>query len=454
MMKMKRTALTPTCRIVVALLVSFCSVLPAVAACNSYYVAPWGNDGNPGSLESPWQTIGKAAGTAVACDTVQVRAGTYAEEIIIRQSGTAEASISFVAYPGELPIVDGENLRPGPGGALVYVGGSYVQLSGFEIRNSAFYGVHLEGHHNTAQNLNVHHTYSHGILARGDYSVVERCQVWQASLNNLNGAESSTGLWGAGLSAARDWVNGITEGAILRGNIVYHNWGEGLSAFEAEGTIVEDNIVSDNWSANLYISDATNVVVQRNMVYTLVDNPIGVRRCGICLSDESEKNPSRNITIINNLVYGTRRNLVWFLIFPDSKMDHVLIAHNTFVSGDTEDSLENVTIQYGAHENVRFVNNIVHRTGSGNSILIDTRNPPASFSNNLWSVSPQAEASGPGDVVGDAGLRMSPSDARWFKLKRSSPAARRATVIDSVAEDFFGNPRTSMPDIGAHQRSR
>ena len=42
-----------------------------------YYVAPDGNDSNPGTESLPWRTIQKAANNMVAGDTVFIRAWTY-----------------------------------------------------------------------------------------------------------------------------------------------------------------------------------------------------------------------------------------------------------------------------------------------------------------------------------------------------------------------------------------
>jgi hypothetical protein len=53
-----------------------------------YYVAPTGNDDNPGSLDYPWRTIQKAANTLVAGDTVYIRAGVYQEQVLPQNSGS------------------------------------------------------------------------------------------------------------------------------------------------------------------------------------------------------------------------------------------------------------------------------------------------------------------------------------------------------------------------------
>jgi hypothetical protein len=72
-----------------------------------YYVSSNGNDDNPGTLEQPFQTIGKAASVMEAGDKTVVREGTYREEVAPAHSGTEQLPIRFEAYPGESVTVSG-----------------------------------------------------------------------------------------------------------------------------------------------------------------------------------------------------------------------------------------------------------------------------------------------------------------------------------------------------------
>jgi hypothetical protein len=55
------------------------------------------SDANPGSREKPWLTVGKAAATLVAGDTVVVRKGVYREYIAPKGSGTKDKPITYKA---------------------------------------------------------------------------------------------------------------------------------------------------------------------------------------------------------------------------------------------------------------------------------------------------------------------------------------------------------------------
>lgn len=80
----------------------------------TYYVAPDGDDANPGTFDQPWGTVYRAADTLTAGDTVYVRGGRYMvkqpwnEYIEVKQSGSKARPITFAGYPGETAIIDGD----------------------------------------------------------------------------------------------------------------------------------------------------------------------------------------------------------------------------------------------------------------------------------------------------------------------------------------------------------
>ncbi|MBO9610934.1 MAG: carbohydrate binding domain-containing protein, partial [Paenibacillaceae bacterium] len=80
---------------------------PPVGSGTNYYVATNGNDSNPGTLASPFLTVQKAASVAIAGDTVNIRAGTYYEEVTPAYTGTSGHPITFQAYNGEAVTISG-----------------------------------------------------------------------------------------------------------------------------------------------------------------------------------------------------------------------------------------------------------------------------------------------------------------------------------------------------------
>jgi len=99
-------------------------LLPLAACAGELHVSKSGSDGNPGTLEQPFKTIGKAATVAVPGDTVLIRAGTYRETVAPQRSGEPGKPIVFRAYQKEQVTVSGANLIEAdawkPGGERLY----------------------------------------------------------------------------------------------------------------------------------------------------------------------------------------------------------------------------------------------------------------------------------------------------------------------------------------------
>ena len=318
-----------------------------------YYVSPRGEDSYPGTVVQPWQTISKAAETAQAGDIVYIRGGVYVENVVLSRSGTEAAPIRFMAYPGESPVIDGQGSLGANWGVLLWLVGDYIEVSSFEVKNSAGMCVKLEGNYNKASNINAHHCQQNGIFITGNYGIVEESEVWWSAASHAYGAGSS---WASGLSAARS-----PHEAIIRNNYVHDNWGEGVSTFEATGTVIEGNEIRDNWSANLYVSDATDVTVKNNTVYTTKESEVQTGpRVGIMMGDERCLPCSARNTIINNYVHHTRRNFYWW---ANPGISNALI--DTVISGNTfEESIHvaGVQINAGDHVNVVFEGNTIIQT--------------------------------------------------------------------------------------------
>ena len=84
----------------------------------SIYVAPHGSDSNPGTQQRPFASLHRAQHEARVLKqrtpqpiTVWVRGGTYYLEAPLvftpEDSGTAEAPISYMAYPQEIITISG-----------------------------------------------------------------------------------------------------------------------------------------------------------------------------------------------------------------------------------------------------------------------------------------------------------------------------------------------------------
>jgi parallel beta-helix repeat protein len=426
--------------------------LPVVgkASLSGYFVSPIGNDTNPGTEAKPWRTMNKAAKTLVAGDTVYVRAGTYTEAVNIAVSGTADKPISVMAYPGEQPVIDGNFQLNGNSNPLVYLKGNWIRFSGFEVKNSTYMGIEMWGQHDVVDHVFVHHHMNKGIWVEGDYGTVTDSQLWQNAYDNLN---NQLGEGSAALATARDKVDGTTDYAILRNNVVWENWGIGIDSYESNGTLIENNIVHDNAIGNIYVSDATNVICKGNFVYMTPGSATYGKNSnfGIMLGDEKYTPASANIQVINNIAYGNSWNFLWSHVRTPDGMHNVLIANNTFVNMmPGQSSHGNVEINNGSHVNVRFFNNIIIQDDS--LYIADfNNNTGITFSRNIWSKTSKSVVLTNGDIVADAKLSRSgsPYDVQWYQLTSGSPAIHYALSLTEVSDDYLNNSRRTTPDAGA-----
>lgn len=100
----------------------------------NYFVSKSGDERNPGSYLQPMGSIQTALDNTFAGDTVTVRTGVYYEALVFPNSGNTTAGyIVFRNFPGEYPVIEGSGTGSNIG--LLITGKSYIEITGFEIRN-------------------------------------------------------------------------------------------------------------------------------------------------------------------------------------------------------------------------------------------------------------------------------------------------------------------------------
>src|SRR5260370_12608345 len=122
----------------------------SIATHRTYFVSLNGSDNWPGSADRPWATINHASAKAVAGDTVIVHGGRYVlpTQVRVRNSGRADAWITFIGYPGEEPILDAQSIRL-PAfvkgavnhGAFQIEGASHIRVANLSVINSHDAGI-------------------------------------------------------------------------------------------------------------------------------------------------------------------------------------------------------------------------------------------------------------------------------------------------------------------------
>jgi hypothetical protein len=111
----------------------------------TFYVAPGGNDGNPGSQASPWRTISKAVGSLGAGQRALVAPGSYAENVVVRRDlkGPEPATIEALD-PANRPIISYFRFEQSNGVPAAYwrlrnivIDGSTGQQDGIKIQGGS-----------------------------------------------------------------------------------------------------------------------------------------------------------------------------------------------------------------------------------------------------------------------------------------------------------------------------
>lgn len=107
----------PTLRPLIMRALALVLSLAAVSAqATTYYVATSGNNAADGlTTASAFRSIAYAVGRVAPGDTIQVRGGSYTENVTISRPGSATQWITLQAYPGETPL-----LRSSGSGPTIY----------------------------------------------------------------------------------------------------------------------------------------------------------------------------------------------------------------------------------------------------------------------------------------------------------------------------------------------
>ncbi len=136
---------------------------PVVGA---FYVAPFGNDNNPGTFALPFYSLAKAVQVAAAPgSTIYFRGGTYNynSTVTLSQSGTASNRINILAFPGEKPVLDYSTQPYGSANRAIVLTGNYWYIKGLEICYAGDNGIKLEGSYNKIEMCVFHHNGDSGI---------------------------------------------------------------------------------------------------------------------------------------------------------------------------------------------------------------------------------------------------------------------------------------------------
>lgn len=421
----------------------------------TYYVSPGGNDSNPGTEAQPWLTIQKAADTLTAGDTVYIRAGTYSEQVIAQNAGSAGNYITYASYPGERVTVDGDgiSLPTWETGLFVIEDISYIKVSGLRLTNAGpndnNAGIYVDNaHHIIIENNYTYNTVSSGI------------GVWEGSNVVIDGNEVRLACNDGEQEAIT--VSGTDTFEVKNNHI--HEGGPGTNG--GEGITIKGGATNGKIHGN-HVHDLTRG--QRTGIYIdawgedatsdleVYQNTIHNCEAGITVASE-DGGLVLNVKIFNNIVYDNHSNGLeigdWGEPFVRTRpVESIEFVNNTVFNNG---SMGWGAGFYNENPDVRDIlvrNNIFSRNAT--SQIVNESAATLTVDHNLIDGTQEYEyaTSGTDYVVGDP-LFVNAAGADYH-LQADSPAIDTASSVGAPVDDFDNNARPygAGYDLGAHEYS-
>jgi len=243
----------------------------AHAVTATYYVSPTGKASNDGlSTSSPW-SLAKAASSAVAGDNILFMDGTYGEQLIPQNSGTATDPITFKAMNQGKAILTYRYA----GYIVKILGKSHITLNGFKLTSHLNSGrwLTIDSSTGTASGVSSNHitlsnnTFTFAAAGWGPNSPVFIRYTDQVKLLNNLFSEAYYGddmvtfshsqnllVEGNNFSKARhsplnfsyyeDNFNSVNN-VVIRNNVLNSQWSRNYSIFPNSKVLVEGNVISE-----------------------------------------------------------------------------------------------------------------------------------------------------------------------------------------------------------------
>ena len=418
----------------------------------TYYVSTQGSDTNPGTQNTPWRTIQKAADSVAEGSTVIVQAGTYAERVNISRSGSAGAPITFQAQGGV--AMQGFTLN----------NASHVVINGFEISNKSQdstngWGIYVAGANNVITNNYVHDTTWGGImlfvpstdLGLSNNNVVQNNRIAHVGelgidvrgRNNVVAYNDISGVmqYPAWMTNPPGWVDadGIHfhgSGHIIRGNYIH-------DILYSDPANVDPHIdCFQTFAAAPYKEPGSNVVFEQNRCVNAQATGTQKHGSGFMINGAS------GITIRNNLInayvgvnalYSSQLTIVNNTFTSDLSLSSAFYpAGITFTS--VSDSTVQNNILYDQPGHLLYLSSVTGLSAGKNLEYRSDGKP-------LWTTPSYAHAD---DLWGIDPRFVAPGD---YHLQAGSPAVDAGYAVP-VTNDYEGRPRPQGQgyDIGAFER--
>ncbi len=446
----------------------------AAVAANTYYVALYGSDANPGTRSAPWATPGYGSRQLQPGDTLIILGGRYVlsdydEDIVTPRSGNANAWITIRGEAVNRPILAGrDNLAM----AVNLSGVSYVRVEDLEVTHDATArgeGIYFRdgilivdqpAQHIILQYLYIHHIdeFAMNFQDVSDLQVLD-CRMEYCGFGAMGGPDAEHGGWqnvrvercrlsygghyyqgGDGSDRPYDRPDGFgiepSDGPIeIVDTVAEHNYGDGLDS-KAASTTIRRCFVANNSCDGVKLWGG-NSRVENTLIYGRGDG-------------NSEPTPWAAIVI------GTEQRHTQFELVNVTVDD--TLGHNYLVYVQYDEA--NVPIH------LTIKNSIFRGIGPRCHIFIGWATQLTAVHNLFWLPQPEYVLEhgdsfytaatigtlGRGNLYGDPRF-VAPAwgTAGNYDLQSGSSAINAGTAEGAPADDLAGRARDARPDIGAYE---
>ncbi len=440
-----------------SIIVTYSTTSSGISSGKTYYVAKNGNDANPGTETQPWLTIQKAANTLVAGDTVYIKTGTYYERVVPAHSGTAGNYITYAAYPGHTPIIDGQDIN--------------IVTNLMHITNKAYIIVQgLTFKNNVPAGKGGGWGSGHGIYVRGSHHI--------KLLNDTTDRTGSSGIMTMSYAANQQYIEGnedlVIDGCIIKDantaldsvpGYPLMSWQEALDLVGVSNFVVRNNVVLGGWKEHMDMkSDDNGITTGFGRIYgNFIDGTyITVPPTGFYQTNGNVgiyQDGAHDVNIYNNRIInvpigigvGTEGSRVSY---------NQNIFNNILYSNSIGIRLLTFSSSPVAKKHIGIYNNIFY--GNTYGVLWDSDSPCTT--NDCWIRNNIATSNSNPIVIGVSGVtsdhNLVSGDPKYinpptdFHYQSGSPAIDTGSSVGAPAFDFDGNsrPRGAGYDIGVFEK--
>lgn len=400
-----------------------------------FYVAPGGNDNNPGTKENPWKTLQRVSEADLAAgDTVYfARGGRYGGGLLIKSSGTSAQSIVLTAYGiGKAPRLTNNDYQR-INGNIIQIQGSHIIVDGLYFRDS-LPANRTEGvSARLSGAIFINRGADHNIIRNSEFENCpmaiqvygEHCLITQNYIHDCNMFLAYPGWGPVGIMVATSH-NEISYNRI-------ENYVAIGGAFEADGGAIEiddSNIPKEN----IFVHH--NYSVGNEGFLEIIDGDIKNVRVSHNISDDFQEFiffwGGKDCLVENNTVLCTRpSNSRVRVVFSFAHANEVMVRNNIFVVANGLQVFAGDSVYSADKYDQPRENNIY-------------------FSLDGSQKNPCGKLLGKGEIIADP-LFVNLKGGNYH-LQPGSPAVD-AGVLPKTLLDFDNSPIPfgKAPDIGAYE---